>query len=450
MTETTSRAPDPPGPEGTFYFGNLAEIRENPMDFYVRVSQEFGGIARFWYGRKATYLVSEPALIKELLVAHRDRYVKNERYPELQRLIGEGLLLSEGDVWKRQRTSSMPAFKRDQIQRQIPRMVELVDERLDRWEERVDGPAFDVEPHFSEISQSMICDFILGTPNVDLTERIIAVLRRLMEAWPTPPRTILAGYLPPRPGQIKRLRRHLEELDDCFFTAIRRAREAGEAEGALGVLLQHEDDEKGPYTDRQLRDQLVTLYMAGFETSASAATWLQYRLSLQPQMRQRLYAEVEEVLQGSEPTAESYTDLEFTKRAIQETLRIYPPAYNFSRIAQQDDEIGGYHIPKGAMVIVAPWATHRLREYWPNPEGFDPDRFLPERNARRPGMAYIPFGAGHRVCIGAGLATVQLTVSVARFAQRYRLDLKPAHRVHHVPGTVMRPENGMLMHLSLV
>ncbi|MDA8017622.1 MAG: cytochrome P450 [Thermoanaerobaculia bacterium] len=443
---TATRAPDPPGPEGAFHFGSLAEIRDNPMDFYVRISQKYGGIVRFFYGKKATYLVSEPDLIKELLIKHRERYVKNERYKELQRLIGEGLLLSEGEVWQRQRTSSMPAFRRERIHAQLPVIAQLVDERLDKWQAMVDsGEPFDTEPHFSEISQSLICDFILGTENRDLTEPILEVLRRLMTYWPTPPRTILGGYKLPSPKTVRELKGALADLDDCFYEAIRRARASNQEDGALGVLLQHEHESQGRYEDQELRDQLVTLYMAGFETSASVATWLFYRLSLQPQIRDRVYAEVASVLDGSPPDAETLPLLDLTKRSIQETMRLYPPAYNFSRIAVQDDVLGGYHIPKGAMVIVAPWATHRLTAYWPDPEGFDPDRFLPERNAKRPGMAYIPFGAGHRVCIGAGLATVQLTVTVARFCQRYRLDLEPAHHVRHVPGTVMRPENGMVM-----
>lgn len=446
-----TRAPDPPGPEGKFHFGSLAEIRDNPMDFYVRISQKYGGIVRFFYGKKATYLVSEPELIKELLIKHRQIYVKNERYPELQRLIGEGLLLSEGDVWQRQRTSSMPAFRRDRLNAQLPVIAELVDERLDKWQALADaGQPFDIEPHFSEISQALICDFILGTENRDLTEPILEVLQRLMTYWPTPPRTILGGYKLPSPGTVKKLKRALHDLDECFFEAIRRARANQQESGALGVLLGHEDETQGSYTDQQLRDQLVTLYMAGFETSASVATWLFYRLSLQPQIRDRVYAEVDAVLGDAPPDADTLPRLELTKRAIQETMRLYPPAYNFSRIAQQDDVLGGYHIPKGSMVIVAPWATHRVTQYWPDPEGFDPDRFLPERNAKRPAMAYIPFGAGHRVCIGAGLATSQLTVTVARFCRRYRLDLEPAHRVYHVPGTVMRPENGMVMRVRNV
>ena len=340
----------------------------------------------------------------------------------------------------------MPAFKRDRINDQLPVMAELVDERLDKWKALVDsGEAVDTEPYFSEISQALICDFILGTGQRDLTEPILEVLRRLMSHWPTPPRTILGGYKIPLPATVRELKRALADLDECFYEAIRRGRATGQEDGALGVLLRHEHESEGRFTNQELRDQLVTLYMAGFETSASVATWLFYRLSIQPGLRDRVYAEVESVLGGAAPGTETLSRLDLVKRSIQETMRLYPPAYNFSRIAQQDDVLGGYHIPKGAMVIVSPWATHRVTRHWPDPEGFDPNRFLPERNARRPAMAYIPFGAGHRVCIGAGLATAQLTVTVTRVCQRYRLDLEPAHRVHHVPGTVMRPENGMKM-----
>ena len=445
------RPPDPPGPKGLPYFGSLREIRENPMDFYVRVSQTYGPIARFFYGRNPTYLISSPELIRELLIERKEVYIKNERYEALKRLIGNGLLLSEGEHWQRQRSATGPGFKPQAMADRVPRMAKLIDGCLESWEPWVGSDeAVDIEPEITTISQMLIGDWLLGNHNQVISRRIAEALRRLTSSWPKPPKGLFGHLWPPAPGQMKKLKQALEDLDACFFDAIAAERaQQSESFSLLSVLSRHEDD-NGRFTDQQLRDQLITLYMAGFETSASTLVWLFYRLSQQPETRARFYREVADVLGNGDPVPTSPKDLDFVRRSVQETLRIYPPAYNFSRVAQRDDVLGGYHIPKGRMVIVAPWATHRLRSIWENPEGFDPDRFLPEKVKQRNNFAFIPFGAGHRTCIGLGLAMIQTTLVAARLAQRYVLDLEPAHRVEHVPGTVMRPRFGMRMHVRKV
>ncbi|MEM8932883.1 MAG: cytochrome P450, partial [Acidobacteriota bacterium] len=247
----------------------------------------------------------------------------------------------------------------------------------------------------------------------------------------------------PNPFQIRKLEGILRQLDDAYYGAIRQERERGaEGNSMLALLIRHEDD-AGRFTDQELRDQLVTLYMAGFETTASSIAWLFYRLHLDPAIKQRFYDQADSIA-GAEDFA-SFNGLELVRRCIQETLRMYPPAYNFSRVPLEDQTLGDYDIPAGHMVIVAPWATHRIPEYWPEPERFDPDRFLPEAVAARPRYTYLPFGAGHRTCIGMGLSAVQSQVLVTRLAQRYDLELAPDIPVEYVPGTVMRPKYGMNM-----
>ena len=435
----------PPGPAGEFWFGSIGELRANPMDFYTRVSQEYGGMACFRYGRKVTYLVSTPDLIKEFLVTNRKRYIKNERYQALQDLIGEGLLLSEGTLWRRQRRATLPGFTHGAIKLGVERMVELIDECLDTWQPFAEAPGpVDIEPAFSVISQMLIGEWLLGPEHRSITDRVIANQADLIRLWPKPPTGKFDLGLP-SPGRVRGLKQCLAVLDQCFFDAIRAERaKPSESGSLLSILCRHEDKE-GTFDDQSVRDQLITLYMAGFETSASTTTWLFYRLSLQPGIREQLYQNVAEVLGGAAPTAEDLPALDLSERVVRETLRIYPPAYNFSRVAIEDDVLGGYTIPKGSMVIVAPWASHRMSEVWPNPEGFDPDRFLPERSANRSQFAWIPFGAGQRACIGASLAMAQATIITTRVAQRYVLDLAAGHRVEHVPGTVMRPRYGMRM-----
>ena len=440
-------APDPPGPRGIPWFGSQGEVRANPMRFYTRLANEYGGIARFFYGRKPTYLISEPELIREFLVERRDLYVKNTRYSLLVRAIGNGLLNSDGRIWQEQRTASQPGFSRSRIHAQVDRTVDIAMRHVERWERWADsGEPHDVEPDMSVLIQDLIGQSLLGPVFDEIGERFVELVEEIRVYWPPTVRTLLGHLKPPPFGKIRHLKGLLDELDRMVFAAIRQQRDSGaENDSLLSILARAELDESGRRFDEQsLRDQLLTLYFAGFETSASTLTFMLYRLSLQPEIRERLYAEVAP-LGGRPPARDDLKALGYTEQCLHETLRIYPPAYNFSRVMLEETTVGGYRIAKDAMVIVSPYATHRLPRIWPNPEGFDPDRFSEERAAGRSQFAYIPFGAGHRYCIGGPLALVQMKLITAVIAQRYRLDVKPGHPVEPIPGTVMRPEQGMPM-----
>ena len=440
-------APDPPGPKGLPWFGSQGEVRQNPMRFYTRLANEYGGIVRFFYGRKPTYLISEPELIREFLVEKRDLYVKNTRYALLVRAIGTGLLNADGQQWQEQRTASQPGFSRTRIHAQVGRTVDIAAEHVERWERWADtGEPHDIEPDMSVLIQDLIGHSLLGPVFGEIGKRFVGLVEEIREYWPPTVRTLLGHLKPPPIRRIKHLKSLLDDLDGMIFGAIRQQRESqDDNDSLLSILARAELGEDGRRFDEQsLRDQLLTLYFAGFETSASSLTFMLYRLSLQPEIRHRLYAEVA-ALDGRPPEKDDLKSLGYTEQCLHETLRIYPPAYNFSRVMLEETTVGGYRVAKDAMVIVSPYATHRLPEVWPNPEGFDPDRFSEERAAGRSQFAYIPFGAGHRYCIGGPLALVQMKLIVAVIAQRYRLDVKAGHPVEPIPGTVMRPERGMPM-----
>ena len=444
---TAGPAPDPPGPKGIPWFGSQGEVRANPMRFYTRLANEYGGIARFFYGRKPTYLISEPELIREFLVERRELYVKNTRYSLLVRAIGHGLLNSDGKTWQEQRTASQPGFSRSRIHAQVERTVAVATRHVERWERRAGtGEPHDVEPDMSALIQDLIGRSLLGPVFEEIGERFIELVEEIREYWPPTVRTLLGHLKPPPFGRIRHLKGLLDELDKMIFAAIRQQGESGSVnDSLLSILARAEVGDEGRRFDEQsLRDQLLTLYFAGFETSASTLTFLLYRLSLQPEIRERLYAEVA-ALGGRAPEKTDLAALAYTEQCLNETLRIYPPAYNFSRVMLAETTVGGYRVAKDSMVIVSPYATHRLPQWWPNPEGFDPERFSAERSTGRSQFAFIPFGAGHRYCIGGPLAMVQMKLITAVIAQRYRLDVKPGHPVEPIPGTVMRPERGMPM-----
>ena len=438
---------DPPGPKGAPWFGSMGAVRQNPMRFYARTALEYGGISRFYYGRKATYLIADPELIREMLVDKAKHYVKNKRYKQIREAIGEGLLNSEGEEWKRQRRATQAALGRRPVADQVGPMVDLIDRLLSRWDAHLDsGEEVNVETNLTAISENLIGMWVLGPAFNACGRQFISLVDDLREYWPPPPRSVLDFLKPPNLSDLRRLKRAVHGIDELVYGAIREQRKSKSEDFSLLSRLAHAVfDDRSPFSDRELRDQLLTLFHAGFETSASVMTFLFYRLSIQPEVGARLYEEANEVLGERDPTADDLNRLQYTEQCVQEALRIYPPAYNFTRIAVQDTSIGGYYIPAGSMVIVAPYATHRLPDVWPNPEGFDPERFSAERSAGRHSCAFIPFGAGHRLCVGAYLAMVQSKLLTARICRRFILDLAPDHPVYGKSGTVMRPAHGMMM-----
>lgn len=437
----------PPGPKGVPWFGCLGEMRKNPMAFFTRISREYGGIARIPLGRDHVYLVSGPELLKELLVDNRSKYTRNVRYKLLRRGLGEGLLTNTGEVWKRQRRLSQPALKPAAIDPQVEWMSEVIAGFLDEWEAHADsGEALDFEPEFSRLIQLVSGIFVVGPSFEDIAGEFFDISEAIRLNWPTAPSRALASYKPPSVPKMIRLYRAFRRLDDIVYELVRQRLKTGVAAdgGALSVLMQGSAQEGRPFTERELRDQVITLFFAGHETTASSLCWTHYLLSKHPQARERVIQEVQ-AIDRRVLTCEHLKALTYTERVVEESLRLYSSVHSFSRVALEDNEIGGYKIPKGATVVVSLYALHRLPQYWQAPEVFDPDRFTPENTAKRARFAYLPFAAGPRNCIGAYLAMVESTLVTAQVAQRFRLDLVPGHPVEPAAGTTMHPRYGLKM-----
>jgi len=420
------------------------------MRFSTRVARTFGGIARIPLGRREVFLVSEPRLLRELLITKRDKYMKNVRYGHFQKLVGKGLLLSEGDSWKAQRLLAQPAFKPRHVYEQVPWMSAITSRFLDGWEERADtGAAFDVDPHFFHLARLLAGEMILGPRFHEIAEAFCGYASEVKDAWPRAPRSVLGMLRPPSRRSSARFHAAVAGLDEVTYAFLERRREERfESSGIVGMLARSSAEGGEPYSDLQLRDQIMTLFFAGHETSATALTWIHYLLSTHPQVREKLEREVAERVAGDRPTAEEVASLTYTEQVVNESLRLYSPIHAISRVATEDNTIGGYRIPEGATVVVSLFATHRLPQHWPDPERFDPDRFAPEQSARRPDFAFIPFAAGHRNCIGGSMAMIELKMIVAQLAGRYRLELVPGHPIELEPGTTMYPRHGMQMALE--
>jgi cytochrome P450 len=423
------------------------------MKFWSNIANRYGGIARVpLMNGHAAYLVSDPGLLYELLVTKRHKYRKNIRYRAAVELFGHGLLLNEGDAWKRQRILSQPAFKADYVAAQVPWMAEVTAKLLAGWQRHADdGRACDVDSDFLRLSQLLAGYYLMGPRFERIAERFCAAAVAIKQSWPRPPRSVAQLLRRRGDGWNDELAAAVHEIDSCMYEYLSLERSHDFSGAGLARLLVEGSRAQGDeFDDRSLRHQLLSVFFAGHETSATTLSWIHYLLDRHRDVRTQVRAEVDRVLGQRAPTAADLDALPYTEQVINETLRLYSPIHSISRVALEDDELGGYFIPAGATIYVSLHATHRLATLWPDPERFDPDRFTPDNVQRRPRFAFIPFAAGHRNCVGASTAVVELKLAVAMIARRYELTLAPGQRVEAAAGTTMHPRYGMNMHIRAI
>ncbi len=420
------------------------------MEALTAVARQFGGICRVPIRGKYLYVVSDPDLLKEMLVTNRHKYMKNIRYRHIQALLGQGLLLSESVEWRRQRVITQPAFKPDAVDAQAGWMGEMTDRFLDRWREHADrGATIDVEPEFNRLAQLLSGRYLLGEPFDDIADEFCQIAAAVKRHWPQAPRNLVSAFLPHSKRKLAQFDAAIAALDDCIGGYIRRHRATDFRDcGVLTRLVTSSRAGGDEFDDRSLRDQISTLFFAGHETSATALCWIHWALSSYPVIREKLRREVVGALDSRLATADELHELQFTTQVIEESLRLHSPIHSISRVALVDDTVGGFHVPAGATVCISMYAIHRLAHLWPAPEAFIPARFEKQNVAGRSRFAYLPFAAGHRNCIGAGQAMLELKLIVARIAQRYQLDLAPRQRIETAPGTTMYPRYGMKMRIQ--
>jgi cytochrome P450 len=431
----------------------LNALLRNPMRFWSDIANRYGGIARVPLMRgHVAYLVSDPDLLYELLITNRHNYRKNIRYRAAVELFGHGLLLNEGDAWKRQRLLSQPAFKADYIAAQVPWMAELTAQMLAGWQSYArEQRVCDIDAHFLRLSQLLAGYYLMGPGFERIADRFCDAAVAIKESWPRPPRSITQLLRRRGDGWTDELATAVRAIDACiheYLTAERRNDFTGA--GLVKMLVDGSRAQGDEFDDRSLRDQVLTVFFAGHETSATSLSWIHYLLDEHPEARAKLKAEVDRVLGGRVPTSADLDALTYTEQVINEALRLYSPIHSISRVALTDDALGGYYIPAGATIYVSLYATHRLARLWPDPDRFDPDRFAADKIEKRPRFAFIPFAAGHRNCVGASTAIVELKLAVAMIAQRYELELAPGQRVEGYAGTTMYPRYGMNMRIRAI
>ncbi|GIV95852.1 MAG: cytochrome P450 [Herpetosiphonaceae bacterium] len=445
----TRKAEDktPPGPRGNLLWGSASAIRRDILGFFLHAVREYGDIIRYRFMIWPGYFVNHPDYVKHILIDNNRNYNKNTPgFETLRWIVGNGLVTSEGDLWLRQRRLMQPSFHKQRLASFATVMTQAAAETAESWEQIARrGEVLDVDEEMMRLTLKIAG---LTLFSMDISGKADTVGQAFTYA-----NKFVTEYLYrriPRNLPLPRNRKFeeaLRTLDQVVSAIIRERRARGEDTGdLLSMLLHARDEDTGEgMDDRQLRDEVMTLLLAGHETTANALTWTWYLLSKHPLVMRRLQSELAEVLGGRLPTVDDLPKLCYTRMVIDEALRLYPPAWMMSRQATEDDEIGGYRIPAKTIVFFSPYVVHRHPSFWENPEGFDPERFTPERSAGRPRFAYLPFGGGPRLCIGNNFALMEAQLILATLAQRYQLELVPGHRVEPEPLITLRPRYGLRM-----
>jgi cytochrome P450 len=389
-----------------------------------------------------------PDQVKHVLQENYQNYHKSIVYNFMKPVVGQGLLTSEDDFWRRQRRIVQPAFHRRALETLVDAMADETASMLERWREPARrAEPFDILSEMMALTLEIVSRTMLSTDVASETAAVrdsVSILRdhinhRMMHVL-TPPETV------PTPRN-RRFKKALGTVDRIVYGMIEERRQGrSEAHDLLTMLLQAHDEETGEtMTDKQLRDEVMTVFLAGHETTANALSWSLYLLSQHPDAEEKLCREVDEVLGGRRPTIEDLRHLPYARMVIDESLRLYPPAWAIGRQAQAEDDVGGYRVPAKSGVILSPWLTHRHPAFWAEPERFDPERFEATLAGERPRFAYFPFGGGPRQCIGNEFALMEAQLVLAMIAQAYRLRLVPGERVEPDPAVTLRPRNGVPM-----
>jgi cytochrome P450 len=421
----------------------MSDYAKDPLGFMTR-SLEWGDIVRLRFGPRAVAFINHPDLIEQVLVTQNKSFSKHEGIRRGRLLLGDGLLLSEGDFWRRQRRLAQPAFHRDRLATYSQVMVEQTDRMLATWR---DGERRDVHAEMMHLTLSVVAKTLFNHDVTGETDTVGKALTVALHEWNrSMSRPDMLNKLPIPP--VRRYRQATAELDAIVYRIIAERRASGDDPGdLLSMLLSARDDDGSGMTDKQLRDEVMTLFLAGHETTANMLAWTWYLLTQNPAVAAKLRAELDEVLGGRLPTLEDLPRLPYTEMVITESMRLYPPAPGVGREALEDVEVGGYLIPKGMSLFAMSWVMHRDPRNFEEPLVFRPERWADGLAKRLPAFAYFPFGGGPRLCIGKSFALMEGALMLAAIAQRFAMRLAPGARVEPATAITLRPKYGMPMEL---
>ena len=443
----------PSRPEGRLTLRQfLRVVRDNTLATYPPEAFEEDIIARRFLWRRR-FIINEPNAVRHVLLDNAANYTKSELSRQLlEPGLGRGLLTSEGETWRRHRRIMAPAFDHRSIIGYAPIITEVTAALLEQWDAQAVFSEIDVAAAMMHTTLHVISRAMFSSDS----DEIVDVVERGVGQYQATVRPGLLDLLrfPVWLTRLLSFRGTIGAFDEFDKSVDRllnsRGREPNtEPKDLLARLIAARDSETGGgMTEKEVRDQVITIFMAGHETTAQALAWTWYLLSLHPEAEAKLHDELSTVLAGRTPRHQDLASLHYTRMVIEESMRLYPPAHTMAREPIVTDHVLGHRIPAGALVLIVPWLLHRKSSLWEHPDRFDPERFSPERVLARPRFAYIPFGAGQRICIGAAFAMTESMLILAMIAQRYRLRLKRGHPVEPQGLITLRPRYGLRMTLE--
>jgi len=439
-----------PGPKGYPVVGALPKVLKDPLQFLSRMVREYGDVVHLGgVGAQQFYLITHPRDIEHVWKTHSKNYVRGSNFQMLKPLGGNGLFLSEGEPWRNQRRLLQPAFHVPRLMGMVGTINASIAAMLDRWRQGiVPGQPFDLEHEMMDLLIEISVKTLFGT---EVAGDAATVHKGIITAFSILHRKVLSAvpfpWWVPFPSHVRFLRA-VASLDEVVYRIIRERRQSGvEGDDVLSTLLSVRDEDGNPMPDRQIRDEVVTMLVAGHESTGTSLTWTLYLLSRYPSLMRQVEEEIDDVLGGRTPELQDLPNLKYLSMVLKEGLRLYPPFWMLTRTPLEDDELGGHRIPAGAILMFSSYVTHRRPDFWPNPEAFDPERFLPEEIEKRPQFAYFPLGGGPRVCIGGRLAEMQSLLILGTVLQRYSLHAVAGRRVEPAAMLSLRPKGGLWMTL---
>jgi cytochrome P450 len=432
----------PPGPKNSPIVGNLYAFRKSPLSFLSKMAREYGDLVYFKVARQHMYLVNHPDYVREVLVNNQSNFIKSRALQRAKVLLGEGLLTSEGQQHLRQRRLVQPAFHRERLAGYAAAMSAGAVRWRDRWQA---GTTLDISTEMPHLTLSIVAKALFSADVESEASEIGEAMTTVLEMF----RLLLmpfAEYLEKLPlPHVRRFEQARARLDATIYGLIRERRKSGVDTGDLLSMLLFAQDEESGMTDEQVRDEALTLFLAGHETTANALTWTWYLLSQHPEIERRLHDEIDAVLGDRAPEFADVPQLRYAEMILAEALRLYPPAWAIGRKAKGGFELGGVEVPAESICILCPYLVHRDPRWFPEPEKFDPERWTPEARDARPKFSYFPFGGGARVCIGERFAWMEGVIVMAAIAQKWRLRLQPGQHAEPLPLITLRVKNGLRM-----
>jgi len=444
MTDS-SAAKFPPGPPPNLIRSLFGAMQQNPLDYFTAMAQKYGDVSGMRIGKFRSLFINRPDLIEDVLVNNARLYHKGRVLRANKYLFGEGLLTSEGDFWLRQRRLAQPAFHRVRVNAYAATMAEYAGQLIETWR---NGEERDIHEEMMQLALRIVSKTLFDADVMRDAKEIGETLDVLLQIAANFGRTILVPLWVPSPRNI-RAKLGIKRLEKVIYRIIAERRAGGRDTGDLLSILLHAQDEEGSHmNDRQLRDETITLFLAGHETTANTLAWTWWLLAQNPAVEKKFHEELDGVLGGRAPEVDDLPRLTFLNHVLTESLRLYPTAWGMARLAAEEHEIAGYPVRRGYGVAFAQWVIHRDARWFDAPLEFRPERWENGLAKQLPRFAYFPFGGGPRQCIGNTFALLEASVVLATIGQKFRFQLIPEHKVTPLASITLRPKNGVQVRLE--